>query len=344
MSRWFRHYAGMMRDDKLVRAALRSKQTVERVVWVWGVILESAAEVDDEGRYELDHAEVAYFLRADDADIGAIESALADLGRVQGGRVAKWSTRQYQNDRTGGTARGSEKYIYFIGTQWGSAVKIGVSKNPWARLTEFQTGHPDKLKVLASFRTDAVSEVDIHHLLADCRVQREWFNLPTEIMEHVRDAPKKTTYDELLDGLRSLLRRATTEREEETETKQNTSLSARMTETEFRQAIMAAYREVGSTKFPDAGHGLVWLAKGFDPSICIAALRAKLPGKPNAPLQYFDGPIADAHAVPRGTAKSTGPPRSGKRDPFLKAMEDITRGNHERTNDPTIIDGSFAPG
>jgi hypothetical protein len=32
MSRWFRHYAGMMRDDKLVRVAIRSKQTIERVV------------------------------------------------------------------------------------------------------------------------------------------------------------------------------------------------------------------------------------------------------------------------------------------------------------------------
>jgi hypothetical protein len=36
MSRWFRHYAGMMRDDKLVRVAIRSGQTIERVVWVYG--------------------------------------------------------------------------------------------------------------------------------------------------------------------------------------------------------------------------------------------------------------------------------------------------------------------
>ena len=59
MSRWFRHYAGLARDDKLVRAAMKSKQPVERVVWVWCAILESAAEIDDGGRYELDHAECA---------------------------------------------------------------------------------------------------------------------------------------------------------------------------------------------------------------------------------------------------------------------------------------------
>jgi hypothetical protein len=71
MSRWFRHYAGMMRDDKLVRVAIRSKQTIERVVWVYGAILESAAEIDD-GDMILDAAEIAYFLRADEADVAAV--------------------------------------------------------------------------------------------------------------------------------------------------------------------------------------------------------------------------------------------------------------------------------
>lgn len=100
MSRWFRHYAGMMRDDKLVRAALRTKQPIERVVWVWGAILESAAEIDDAGRYDFDAAEVAYFLRAEEADIGAIEAALADAGHLASGFVVKWRDRQFQSDRS----------------------------------------------------------------------------------------------------------------------------------------------------------------------------------------------------------------------------------------------------
>jgi hypothetical protein len=100
MSRWFRHYAGMMRDEKLVRAAMKAKQPVERVVWVWGAILESAAEIDDGGRYELDAAEVAYFLRTDEADIRAIEDALAALERVASGSVVKWGDRQFQSDKS----------------------------------------------------------------------------------------------------------------------------------------------------------------------------------------------------------------------------------------------------
>lgn len=100
MSRWFRHYAGMMRDDKLVRVAIRSKQTIERVCWIWGAILESAAEIDDNGRYDLDAPEIAYFLRADQSDVDAILGALSDAGRVADSCVVKWSNRQFQSDRS----------------------------------------------------------------------------------------------------------------------------------------------------------------------------------------------------------------------------------------------------
>ncbi|MBX8824737.1 hypothetical protein [Ochrobactrum sp. SFR4] len=100
MSRWFRHYAGMMRDEKLVTVAIRSKQSVERVVWVWGAILESAAEVDDAGRFEVDAAEVAYFLRADETDILNVMDALEQSGRIAAGCVVKWGDRQYQSDKS----------------------------------------------------------------------------------------------------------------------------------------------------------------------------------------------------------------------------------------------------
>jgi len=98
MSRWFRHYAGMMRDEKLVRVALQCKQPVERVLWVWGAILESAAEINDGGKYDLDIAEAAYFLRADEADIKRIVECLIQLGRLSSDGVAKWRDRQFQSD------------------------------------------------------------------------------------------------------------------------------------------------------------------------------------------------------------------------------------------------------
>lgn len=100
MSRWFRHYAGMVRDDKLVRASLRCKQSIERVVWVWGAVLESAAEIDDEGRYEVDASEIAYFLRCKPAAIETILEALKELGRIDGTHVTAWSKRQFKSDRS----------------------------------------------------------------------------------------------------------------------------------------------------------------------------------------------------------------------------------------------------
>jgi hypothetical protein len=100
MSRWFRHYAGMMRDDKLVRVAIKSKQPIERVVWLWGAILESAAEIDDGGRFDLDAAEAAYFLRADEVHVAAILDSLIEGGRISEGHVVKWGDRQFQSDRS----------------------------------------------------------------------------------------------------------------------------------------------------------------------------------------------------------------------------------------------------
>lgn len=100
MSRWFRHYAGMARDDKLVRAAMRSRQPVERVVWVYAAMLESACEIQEGGRFDLDADEVAYFLRCETSEIEAIFAALDATGRTSGGVIARWTDRQYESDNS----------------------------------------------------------------------------------------------------------------------------------------------------------------------------------------------------------------------------------------------------
>lgn len=100
MSRWFRHYGGLARDEKLVSVAVKSRQSVERVIWVWTAILESASEISDGGRFDLDAAEAAYFLRTDEADICSIVDALSHAGRISSGVVVKWSDRQYESDKS----------------------------------------------------------------------------------------------------------------------------------------------------------------------------------------------------------------------------------------------------
>src|SRR5690242_10783618 len=95
----------MCRDEKLVRVALRSKQPIERVVWVWAAILESASEVNDNGRYDFDIPEASYFLRSDESDISCIFDALESLGRVSQGAVCKWSDRQFRSDSSADRVR-----------------------------------------------------------------------------------------------------------------------------------------------------------------------------------------------------------------------------------------------
>jgi hypothetical protein len=100
MSRWFRHYAGLCRDEKLVSVAIKSKQPIERVVWIWCAILESAAEIDDAGKFSIDTAEIAYFLRANEADIQSVLDNLQALGRTDQNHVVAWSKRQFASDRS----------------------------------------------------------------------------------------------------------------------------------------------------------------------------------------------------------------------------------------------------
>lgn len=109
-TRWFRHYAGMMREPKFVGVAARSKQPIERVAFVWACMLESAAECQEQGSFVLDNDEVAYFLRCDVSEIIAIRTELEDVGVIDGTNVTKWLERQHESDTsTSRTRRYREK-------------------------------------------------------------------------------------------------------------------------------------------------------------------------------------------------------------------------------------------
>lgn len=119
-----------------------------------------------------------------------------------------WQFKTKEDSDDGVTSSSGEhrgKYVYFVGTiKIGGPIKIGISKNPWARIGELQTSYPDKLALLASFKTRGPSEADLHVLLARFRRQGEWFNLPSPIMDLVLSAYNaKSDYASLLLLLRS---------------------------------------------------------------------------------------------------------------------------------------------
>lgn len=91
MSRWFRHYGGLARDEKLVSVAVKSRQPVERVIWVWTAILESASEIDDAGVFSLDAGEAAYHLHCAQDDIESILDVLRSDCLLDGETVIEWN-------------------------------------------------------------------------------------------------------------------------------------------------------------------------------------------------------------------------------------------------------------
>lgn len=67
----------------------------------------------------------------------------------------------------------NKKCLYFITD--GKYVKIGVSNNPFKRLKQLQTGHADRLRILANFNNKSILEGWCHKYLEHLRTVGEWF-------------------------------------------------------------------------------------------------------------------------------------------------------------------------
>lgn len=113
-----------------------------------------------------------------------------------------WDKRQLTNNQALPGMRGNTKgYIYFIGTGPKSSVKIGYSKNPWARVKELQTGNHEPLQVLATvITTEVTTDTHIHAVFDKYRSNGEWFG-PHEKIDEIIDLineKKISSYKELL--------------------------------------------------------------------------------------------------------------------------------------------------
>lgn len=97
MSRWFRHYAGMMSDPKFGGVARFCKRSRAEVLFVWGCLLESASECDS-AFYSWDADAIAELLAIDTEEAQAIHDALEAKGLIAGGRIAAWDKRQFKSD------------------------------------------------------------------------------------------------------------------------------------------------------------------------------------------------------------------------------------------------------
>lgn len=98
MSRWYRAYAGTVKDDKLAEAAIVAGCSRSVAIAVWHALLESAAETGDGGRFETTPRRVAAILGEPAASIEAAFAAMAEIGMIEAGAIAAWKRRQFESD------------------------------------------------------------------------------------------------------------------------------------------------------------------------------------------------------------------------------------------------------
>lgn len=115
------------------------------------------------GEWELVKDDVKEFFTEIDGMLhhGRIDS---DLQRVSG--------RGSDDPELSGDWKG---YVYFISNEVKDKVKIGYSKNPWARIKDLQTTSSEKLLLVATVKTTDASEKKLHAELAEYLIHGEWF-------------------------------------------------------------------------------------------------------------------------------------------------------------------------
>lgn len=105
MSRWYRAYAGTIKDDKLAEVSVIAGCSRSVAIAVWHAILESAAETDDGGRFETTPRRVAAALCEPLCAIQGVFDAMTEIAMIGSDTVTAWKNRQYESDKSTGRSR-----------------------------------------------------------------------------------------------------------------------------------------------------------------------------------------------------------------------------------------------
>ncbi|WP_175992631.1 GIY-YIG nuclease family protein [Burkholderia vietnamiensis] len=173
---WFRLWHDMPNDPKWRTIARVSGQSISVVQAVWLQLLVSASQAEERGTYTISEEDIASALNESDEAVSAIINAMQ--GRVLDGKhLTAWARRQpSREDGVEGRGKASgSNYVYYVVDTERDVVKIGISRNPWARIKDLQVGSASKFKLLATLKTDERSEKAIHKFFQATRLEGEWF-------------------------------------------------------------------------------------------------------------------------------------------------------------------------
>ncbi len=81
----------------------------------------------------------------------------------------------------------NDEVVYFIVTEDRNYVKIGTSRNASERLSELQTGNPQRLVVLKTIPGGHEKERLVHALWEKDRQMGEWFTLSSELLAWIHE-------------------------------------------------------------------------------------------------------------------------------------------------------------
>lgn len=204
---WFRLWHDMPNDPKWRTIARASGQSISTVQAVWLQILASASQNSERGTYDVLEEDIASALNESDEAVCAITQAMQ--GRVlDGKRLTGWERRQpSREDGVDGKGKSSGcNYIYYVAATDNDVVKIGISRNPWSRVKDLQTGSASKFVLLATLKTDERNERAIHKFFESSRLNGEWFNRSAALNSLISKTNSKDliTYEQTLMFLSSL--------------------------------------------------------------------------------------------------------------------------------------------
>jgi hypothetical protein len=258
---WFRVHGDIVYDDKLRLLAFEDR-------WHFMAVLAMKCNgLIDEPDNDLRTRRMAVCLGVQLRELDEIKRRLLEVGLIgDDWQPAKWDKRQYKQPDlpAGESLEGYRGYVYFIADDTMETVKIGYSKNPWARVKDLQTGRKNRLHVVATLKTTGVSEADVHWVFKEERISGEWFDFSPRIQGLVKDIKAKKVRD--IDGLKNYFTatvatvatttEADTDTEADTEEEKNTAARSRLKRWAVRpddvsEVVWQAFRQHRKSAFTD---------------------------------------------------------------------------------------------
>jgi len=162
---WFRVHNDIIDDEKIRLIAFE-----DRWHYVALLALKSQGVLDDAS--PLRTRKIAIKLGVQLAELDEIKRRLMEVGLIDADfQPVGWAKRQFLKD---GQAQDKGGHLYFAGCRTG-AIRIGFSRNPWARAKDPIAGTKAKPMLLASIRTTSGNDPDVLDLLSEYHISNDLY-------------------------------------------------------------------------------------------------------------------------------------------------------------------------